>query len=85
MFRNRSSGAAAGEVQNDIDIGLVVHTINQLTLTLREYVEKKYDAILEELVRNPRLEPPFTKEQLEGDVDAVIEIIRRGIGFRKAH
>lgn len=69
----------SGEVRNDIDVDLLLHTVNQLTLSIGEYIENKYNCSLRGLLKNHTGNFHFTMKQLENEVDQLIRILRGGL------
>lgn len=74
---------STGEIRDDLDVGLIVHSINRLTLSLGEYVEKRYNCSLVDLLSAPSSEPPFLLKDLEEIIDQLLSVIRCGIERRE--
>jgi AcrR family transcriptional regulator len=68
-----------GEIRQDIDLQLVVHSINQLTISLGEYVEKRYRCSLIDLLSSAESELPFSFEDLGVIIEQLICVIRTGL------
>ena len=71
-----------GEVRSDIDADLVVHVVNTLTLTLEPYLKAKYGYSHLEQLTGPDADLPFTEEELEADVRALVGVMRSGLDPR---
>jgi AcrR family transcriptional regulator len=68
-----------GEIRSDIDRELTVHVTNTMTLALEPYLKARYGYTHLDQLHAPDSSLPFTPEDLERDVRALVSVMRAGL------
>ncbi len=68
-----------GEIRKDIPPDLIAQLVNAMTLSLGTYMEQKYGFSLVAHVNGGAGELPFTREELEAEVDALLRVMKTGL------
>jgi AcrR family transcriptional regulator len=71
-----------GEIQKELNTETVVYTVNQLTLNIGVYLERKYKLTLLDILEHPRKMITLKEEKLRHDVREVVGILKTGLKRR---
>ena len=73
------AGISKGTIRSDVDPRLTATVVGAAALAMAGYMEARYGFSLAEQLRNPDRPLPVSDAQLRGAVDALVELLRRGI------
>lgn len=73
-------GVRSGDIRDDLDHTVIQNAVNALTLAVGPHMEQKYRFSLRVQLEHPDRSLPFTDKDLERETDALIDVLRRGIG-----
>jgi len=68
-----------GEIRNDVSPDLIAQLVNAMTLSLAPYMEQKYGFSLAEHAAGEAPQLPFTREELEAEVGALLRVMKSGL------
>jgi AcrR family transcriptional regulator len=68
-----------GSIRRDLDLELVIHLVNSMTLSLAAYLENRYGFSLQSLLISGGGTPPFSEEQLTAHIDELTRFLETGL------
>lgn len=75
-------GIERGEIRKDLDPLLIVLTVNQASLGLKEYLEGKFGFSVIKHLGETAAALPMEREILEKEIQNVVDLLHRGIAAR---